>query len=127
MSWDDLDREYRAKGWPTIDPRKPDYCYQPCENGLHVCGFHPDGLNFLTVANIRTPNAEAAKGLFERARLECCAEDGEPVDLIVDLQIEGECDRDFPMTRQMLERLQSLHLSPDGKVLVEEVSKESTK
>lgn len=106
-TWDELDREYRAKGWPTIDPRKADYCYQPCENGLHVCGFHPDDVNCLTVATVVTADAASAKVLFEAAKAECASAEGEPDDFIVDLMTDGDCEADFPMARQMLARLQA--------------------
>lgn len=100
-----------SAAWPSIDPRSPNYCYQPCENGLHVCGFHPDGMNFLTVANLPAADAEAAEVLFEWARAECSVVDGEPHDLVVDLQQNGDCTGDFGMSRQMLERLLDLGTS----------------
>lgn len=106
--WDKLDTEYRAKGWPTIDPRKSDYCYQPCENGLHVCGFHPDGDNFLTIANVRVRSADEARALFDRAKNELSTPDGEGGDFVIDLQMDGECSEDFMMNRQMLDRLKAL-------------------
>lgn len=107
-AWDRLDAEYRAKGWPTIDPRSPDYCYQPCETGLHVCGLHPDGKNFLTIANFPAATEEGARALFERARSELSTPLGEEGDFVIDLQIDGSCGEDFWMTRQMLDRLAAL-------------------
>lgn len=103
-----LDNDMAAKGWPSVNPNSPDYCYQPCTNGLHVCGIHPDESNFLTVCNLPTATPRAARDLFERARLECAATEGEPCDLVVDLQQRGDCSEDFPMTRQMLDRLRAL-------------------
>lgn len=104
----ELNREYAAKGWPSIDPRSRDYCYQPCANGLHVCGIHPDEINFLTVANFATPDADSARHLFERAKAECAVSGDEAEDLVVDLQQDDECCEDFCMSRQMLARLGAL-------------------
>ena len=105
MSWDQMNIEYAAKGWPLIDPRSPGYCYQPCENGLHVCGFHPDGNNFLTIANVLVRTEQEARDLFDRAKADLASPDGEDGDFVVDLQIDGGCSDDFRMNRQMLDRL----------------------
>lgn len=102
---DDLHAEYVAKGWPTVDHRKPDYCYQPCRTGLHVCGKHPDGMNALSVANFPTRGVRSARELFERAKAECAVPEGDDGDLVVDLMIDHDCDEDFSMNRQMLARL----------------------
>ncbi len=112
MAWDERNIEYAAKGWPLIDPRSPDYCYQPCENGLHVCGFHPDGNNFLTIANYPTATEEDARVLFERAKAELATPPGEEGDFVIDLQIDGSCGEDFWMNRQMLDRLAALATQP---------------
>ena len=108
MAWDALNAEYAAKGWPLIDPRSREYCYQPCTNGLHVCGFHPDGNNFLTIANVRARSADEARALFDRAKAELATHEGEDADFVIDLQMDGECSDDFRMNRQMLDRLTSL-------------------
>ena len=100
-----INAEYAAKGWPSIDPRSPAYCYRPCRTGLHVCGFHPDDQNFLTIANLPTRDAAAAEALFARAEAELAVAEGEDGDLVIDLQLNGDCERDFSMSRQMLERL----------------------
>lgn len=100
--------EYSAKGWPSIDPRSPDYCYQPCRIGLHVCGQHPDGDNCLTVLNLPTRNKSEAVDLFERAKADLAEPDKSESDFIVDLVIDGDIDRDFRMNRQMLDRLKSI-------------------
>lgn len=105
---DDLHKEYVAKGWPPIDPRKPDYCYQPCRFGLHVCGEHPDGMNCLTVANFPTRGSASARELFDRAKAEVAVADGEDGDFVVDLMLNSECEEDFTMNRQMLDRLRSI-------------------
>lgn len=105
MSWDTMNAEYAAKGWPLIDPRSSGYCYQPCVNGLHVCGFHPDGNNFLTIANIKVRSPAEARVLFERAKAELGEPAGSDGDYVVDLQMEGDCCEDFMMNRQMLDRL----------------------
>lgn len=108
----DIYAEYDAKGWPSIDPRSPRYCYQPCWTGVHVCGQHPDGDNCLTALNLPTRGTAEAVALFERAKAELAeAEDGES-DFIVDLVINGDIDRDFRMNRQMLDRLKALSAAP---------------
>jgi hypothetical protein len=89
------------------DPRAADYCYTPCEHGLHVCGFHPDGENFLTVMNLPATTAALARAVFDAARAEVAGEDSDR-DLVVDLMQHGACEADFPMNRQMLERLAHL-------------------
>lgn len=86
------------------DPRAADYCYTPCEHGLHVCGFHPDGENFLTVMNLPVLTAAQARALFDAARADVAGEDSDR-DLVVDLMQHGACEEDFSMNRQMLERL----------------------
>jgi hypothetical protein len=101
----DLYSEYAAKGWPSVDPRARDYCYRPCRFGLHVCGHHPDGMNCLTIANVPTRSPADAVALFERAKAELAAPEGEDADFVVDLQLDHDCDRDFMMHRQMLDRL----------------------
>nr|WP_313425317.1 hypothetical protein [Brevundimonas diminuta] len=115
MSWDQMNVEYAAKGWPLIDPRSPDYCYQPCENGLHVCGFHPDGNNFLTIANITTRSPQEARALFDRAKAEFAVEPGTEGDFVVDLQQDDGCCEDFQMNRQMLDRLMALQAEQGAK------------
>lgn len=110
----DLNAEYAAKGWPTIDHRKADYCYQPCRFGLHVCGEHPDGMNFLTVANFPTRGSASARELFDRAKAEFAVADGEDGDLVVDLMLNSDCEEDFTMNRQMLDRLRVLASEPQS-------------
>lgn len=107
-AWDRLNVEYAAKGWPLIDPRASGYCYQPCDTGVHVCGFHPDGNNFLTIANFKARSAEQAREIFETAKADLAGtkEDG---DFVIDLQIDGSVEGDFYMSRQMLDRLASIH------------------
>ncbi|KAK0351726.1 hypothetical protein LTR94_023822 [Friedmanniomyces endolithicus] len=84
----------------------------PCENGLHVCGFHPDGKNFLTIANYPAATEEDARALFERAKGELATPPGEEGDFVIDLQIDGSCGEDFWMNRQMLDRLAALATQP---------------
>jgi hypothetical protein len=101
-----IDADYAAKGWPSIDPKSKDYCYQPCRFGVHVCGEHPDGENCMTVANITVQTEAEARALFERAKTELAeptAQDDS--DFVVDLQIDDDCSEDFLMNRQMLARL----------------------
>lgn len=104
----ELNAIYAANGWPSVDHRSPDYCYQPCRTGLHVCGVHPDGENAMTVLNLPTRTADEARGLFERARIEVGEARGQKADYVVDLMINRDCDEDFGMNRQMLERLKAL-------------------
>lgn len=104
----DIYAEYDAKGWPSIDPRRADYCYQPCNLGVHVCGQHPDGDNCLTAANYPRRSVSAARSLFDLAKAECAIAPGEPRDLVVDLMVDGDIVDDFLMSRQMLERLTAL-------------------
>lgn len=96
---------YAARGWPIVDPWSTNHCYQPCRFGLHVCGEHPDGINALTILNVPVATAALARDLFDRARAELAAEPGQPFDFVVDLQIDHDCDQDFRMNRQMLDRL----------------------
>lgn len=86
------------------DPRRSDYCYAPCENGLHVCGRHPDGVNCLTVVNLPVGTEHEARALFEAAKQFACA-DGEPDDYVVDFQLDWSVEEDFLMSRQMLDPL----------------------
>lgn len=111
----DLHAEYEAKGWPSIDPRSPRYCYQPCGTGVHVCGQHPDGDNCLTVLNLPARGTAEAVALFDRAKAELAEPDDVESDFIVDLMINGDCDRDFRMNRQMLDRLVSLQAEQGAK------------
>lgn len=89
----------------STDGYSPDYCYTPCDNGLHVCGHHPDGVNCLTVVNLPTPDAAEARVLFDVAKAECGATPDEPDDYVVDLQQNDDLVDDFFMSRQMLPRL----------------------
>lgn len=104
-----LEQEYRAKDWPVVNPYSRDYCYQPCRYGVHVCGHHPDGMNCLTIANFPTQTREQAEALFEAAKAECAEPEGEDADFVVDLQLDHDCERDFMMNRQMLERLETIY------------------
>ncbi len=104
----DLEREYRAKGWPVVNPYSRDYCYRPCRFGLHVCGHHPDGMNCMTIANFPTRTAAEAVALFEAAKAELAEPEGEDGDFVVDLQIDHDCECDFMLNRQMLARLEVL-------------------
>lgn len=87
--------------------------YTPCDIGLHVCAINADGEGFVTVVNFPTETKDAATKLFEAVKGECEARDGEPDDLIVDLNTglshpnEGLVDT-FDMPRQMLDRLRDI-------------------
>lgn len=92
----------------SVDGYDADYCYFPPTHGLHVCDYHPDGVNCLTGAVAPVWSPAEAQRLFEIAKAECACAEGEPDDLIVDLQQGDDCVDDFPMTRQMLSRLQAV-------------------
>jgi len=86
--------------------------YNPCCCGVHVCDMKADA-EFtvpVTLLNLPCPSIDEARALFAALKAECAAGLGEPVDLVVDLNIS--CDdkqvEDFAMTRQMLDRLKSL-------------------
>lgn len=113
-TWDQLDAEYRAKGWSTIDPRKRDYCYQPCRFGIHVCGHHPDGQNCMTILNIPTRTFAEAEALFQTAMADLAEPAGQEADYVVDLQNNYDCERDFMMNRQMIDRLRALTVQGDA-------------
>lgn len=85
--------------------RKDDYCYQPCQLGLHVCGMHPNGDDFLTVANLPVETPAKARALFDLAKANLASADDQPRELVIDLQNDFDTVEDFPMSRQMLERL----------------------
>ncbi len=110
----ELEREYLAKGWPSINPFSRDYCYTPCRFGLHVRGHHPGGMNCLTIANFPTRTAAEAEALFEAAKAELAEPEGKDADFVVDLQLDHDCERDFMMNRQMLSRLEAIALSAAG-------------
>ena len=96
----------RYSGNPGMEVNDgPRHCYQPCETGLHVVGQHPDGVNCYTVANLTMRNPDAARGLWEAARVAYEVAEGEPHDLVVDLMQNTHHTDDFLMTRQMLARL----------------------
>lgn len=92
---------------------RDDYCYTPCVYGLHVCGVHPDGENFLTVVNLSVRTAREARALFEAAKQFACAED-EPDDYVIDCQLDGLVEEDFLMSRQMLDPLIRLWAQHQG-------------
>ena len=95
------------------DHRRPDYCYDPCRQGLHVCGHHPDGVNCLTVVNLPVRTEREARALFEAAKQFACAE-GEPDDYVIDFQIDWSVEEDFLMSRQMLDPLIRLWAQHQG-------------
>lgn len=94
------------------NPRSRDYCYTPCDTGLHACAYHPDGRNCLTLANMPCPSPEMARQVFEAAKAELSCAKGEGDDLVIDLNIDlngpGGVEDDFYMSRQMLPRLARL-------------------
>lgn len=83
--------------------------YHPCPTGLHVCGIDDEGNRpvgpHFTVLNLVAADADAARRLFDAGKIECAANEDVESDFIVDLMIDGDHVDDFPMMRQMLERL----------------------
>lgn len=80
--------------------------YAPTAFGLHVCGSDDAAYEFVTVANFPARSAREARAMFEQAKAECAAIEGEPCELVVDLCLgHNEIPEDFPITRQMLDRL----------------------
>lgn len=88
--------------------------YYPSFPGLHVCGADPTETFPITVADFPLRSDAEARRIFEIAKSECAAGDGEPDDLIVDLNLanrggnEDVCVDDFPIARQMLGRLAAI-------------------
>lgn len=85
--------------------------YNPCSVGLHVCGSQDiDGYDAAaTVANFPVRSPDEARRVFAIAKAEL-AESGDDFDMVVDLNV-GRDDLhvdDFPMRRQMLERLRTI-------------------
>lgn len=93
----------------------PDHCYEPCDNGIHIVGEHPDGVNCFTVANLSTQTAQEARALWDAVKAECEITEGEPHDLVVDLMMDTYHEDDFLITRQMLDRLIRTALHPNGR------------
>jgi hypothetical protein len=92
--------------------------YHPCNTGLHVVGIDDDNPALLhgphfTIENVRARDEAHARKMFEAARAECAATPGdEPCDLLVDLRVDGDHIDEFPMMRQMLDRLKALTQEP---------------
>ncbi len=88
--------------------------YHPCDTGLHICGVDDDnealryGPHF-TVLNLPL-NEGDARALFARAEAELAHDDMATADLIVDLCIDGSTEENFPMMRQMLDRLVAMKI-----------------
>ena len=94
--------------------KRADEIYYPSFPGLHVCGGDPTDTFPITVANYPLRSDAEARRIFEIAKSECAAREGEPHDLIVDLNLanrggnEDVCVDDFAITRQMLGRLSAI-------------------
>jgi hypothetical protein len=78
--------------------------YNPCRDGIHVCGIDPAVELHFTEVNIPW----ASRADFDRVRAECACRDGDPDDFMVDFMCAGDILDDFPMSRQMLNRLVSM-------------------
>jgi len=75
--------------------------YNPCRTGLHVCGFDPVMLRFLTAENLPLPEP-GARHVWETARRSLgLVVVGEPV-VVVDLWIDGRQIDHFVMERHCL-------------------------
>ncbi len=84
--------------------------YHPSFPGVHVCGADPTETFPITVADFPLRTDAEARRLWGLCRDECANADGEPYDLVVDLNFgeHDECVADFPMSRQMLDRLRAV-------------------
>ena len=76
------------------------YAYEPCRDGLHICGVGRDEQPPSTVRNL--PGAgDAFDALAVRYAL---PDDVEP-DMVVDLMVGGECVADFKLAAADYEKL----------------------
>ena len=90
---------------PTLDQRG-DTRYEPCEYGLHLCGFYDDGEGGqpYTALNIIADDADQARAMFEAAKAEAGDTEADP-DFVCDLMLGGDAVEDFSTNRQMVQRL----------------------
>jgi hypothetical protein len=72
--------------------------YNPCPNGLHVCGIDERAEEFTTVANV--PGVTDRK--FDELETHYGLPEGVDPDLVVDLCVDGDIIRDFGIRRQSL-------------------------
>lgn len=82
--------------------------YNPCPNGIHVCGADVAADEFFSEANY--PGATIEQ--FSRARAELAAGDDDPMEFVVDMMVAGDIADDFAITRQMLPRLAQICGAP---------------
>lgn len=80
--------------------------YHACQTGLHVVGFRddlPHGPHF-TICNVLMSESAARSAFMTvRSAFEVTEPEG---DLIVDLMVDGSCEDNFFMRRQMVEPMQ---------------------
>lgn len=81
--------------------------YDPCRNGLHICGADPDELEPVTVANFPMRPAQAREAF---AKLQALFGD-EAGDMVVDLMIGSDIEADFWLRRQMFDRFKEAVVS----------------
>lgn len=81
--------------------------YDPCKRGLHVCGINATETEFKTILNLPLASKAQARALFDQAFAELACE--EPFDMVVDLVEDFDIEEDFPIRRQSLDRLKSMH------------------
>lgn len=75
--------------------------YNPCPDGIHVCGISGDEEEFISVANV----VGVGEGTFAMLKTLFALPEGEDPDLVVDLMVGGDCIRDFGIRRQQLDAL----------------------
>lgn len=76
--------------------------YAPCLTGLHVCGKSVDETEPVTVANFPMQSRGRAKAAFEQVRATIPEVSPDDADLVLDLQLGGDCDHTFCFRRQDL-------------------------
>ena len=69
----------------TAAERRARERYQPCVDGIHVCGADHDGNEFFTEANFFGADRET----FDLVKAECVTTEGEPTDFVVDFIVGG--------------------------------------
>lgn len=84
--------------WTAEDQRRFLAQYNPCDNGLHVCGFREDGEFGPHVTEANFPGV--GRDAFDVLKAEFADDD---YDLLIDLMDNGDIVDDFGIKRQMLE------------------------
>lgn len=79
-------------------PTPENQTYNPCRNGIHVCGISSDEEEFVTIANV--PGVDERQ--FDILETHFALPPEEDPDLVVDLMADGDIVRDFGIRRQQL-------------------------